>query len=97
MLGKREYEGASCWIRMMTDLPMSMRDSVRLLHDLKTDKGMRGKGHASKLLTQVCEEADSIGMTIILMPDDGKLEAWYNKVGFERTQDKPVIMVRQPK
>ena len=47
MLGKREYLSASCMIRMMTDLPMALRDSVRLLHALNTAPGMRGKGHGT--------------------------------------------------
>lgn len=96
MLGKREFEGASCWVRMMTDLPMQLRDSVRLIHDLKTDKGMRGKGQGTKLLQQVCEEADKAQKVLILMPDNDKLETWYNKFDFKRTQDNPVIMVRNP-
>lgn len=97
MLGKREFEGASCLIRMMADMPMQLRDTVRLVHDLKTDKGMRGKGQGTKLLNQVCEEADKEGKVLILMPDSDKLEKWYHGFNFERTQDKPVIMVRQPK
>lgn len=96
MLGKRELEESSCWIRMMPDLPMQLRNTVRLVHDLKTAKGMRGKGQGTKLLQQVCEEADKCGIMLILMPDNEKLEKWYNSKGFNRTQDKPVIMVRVP-
>ena len=95
MLGHREYEQASCTIRMIADLPMSLRDSVRLVHDLYTTPGKTGQGEGTKLLKSVCEEADSLGITLILMPDNDKLEAWYNKHGFTRTQDNPVIMARE--
>jgi ribosomal protein S18 acetylase RimI-like enzyme len=96
MLGKREYEGASCWIRMMTDLPMQLRDGVRLVHNLKTDKGMRGKGQGTKLMQQVSAEADKERITLILMPDSELLQKWYNKFGYAIVQQEPVLMVRQP-
>lgn len=96
-LGKREYQDSSCWIRMMADLPMGARDSVRLVHDLQTAKGMQGKGQGTRLLRSVCIEADKDGMTLILMPDSEKLEKWYNGFDFQRVQDEPVLMVRTPK
>ena len=95
-LGKREYQDSSCWIRMMTDLPSSLRDGVRLVHDLQTAKGVRGKGQGTQLLKSVCEEADADGTTLILMPDSDKLEKWYNGFNFNRVQDEPVLMVRTP-
>ena len=93
-LGKREYSQASCWIRMMADLPSSLQDGVRLIHDLQTPKGMRGKGLGTKILDQVCKEADLDGTTLILMPDSDKLEKWYNGFDFKRVQDNPVLMIR---
>jgi ribosomal protein S18 acetylase RimI-like enzyme len=96
MLGKREHLGASCWIRMMTDLPMQLRDGIRLVHDLKTDKGMRGKGQGSALLKEVNEEADKHLITLILMPDSELLQKWYNKHGYVIIQQNPVLMMREP-
>ena len=82
---------------MMTDLPTSLRDGVRLIHDLHTPGGMRGKGLGTKLLKSVCKEADLDGTTLILMPDSDKLEKWYNTHDFKRVQDEPVLMIRVPK
>jgi ribosomal protein S18 acetylase RimI-like enzyme len=97
VIGKREFEGASCWIRMMTDLPMQLRDGVRLVHNLKTDKGMRGKGQGTELLRRICAEADREGVTLILMPDNELLQKWYSKVQFSVVQTEPsVLMVRPP-
>jgi hypothetical protein len=96
MLGKYEYEGASCWLRMMADLPMQLRDGVRLVHGLKTAVGMQGRGMATKLLKNICEEADKDQRTLILMPDSVMLQKWYNKHGFVKVQDEPPLMVRQP-
>jgi len=95
-LGKREYQDSSCWVRMMADLPTSARDSVRLIHDLQTAKGMQGRGQGTQLLRKVCIEADKDGMTLILMPDTDKLEKWYTSFNFNRVQDSPVLMVRTP-
>jgi predicted GNAT family N-acyltransferase len=98
MLGKRTFEGASCWIRIMTDLPMQLRDGVRLVHDLKTEKGMRGKGQGTKLMHMVCDEADKELRTLLLMPDSDMLQKWYSKFGFVKVQDEPkVLMMREPK
>jgi ribosomal protein S18 acetylase RimI-like enzyme len=97
MLGKYEYEGASCWLRMMTDLPMQLRDGVRLVHDLKTEVGMQGRGMATKLLKNICEEADKDQRTLILMPDSVMLQKWYNKHGFKIVQTEPaILMMRVP-
>lgn len=98
LLGKREHLQASCWLRMMTDIPMQLRDSVRLVHDLQTDKGMRGKGQGSKLMYEVCDEADKENKVLILMPDTELLQKWYTKFGFVKVQDEPkVLMMRDPK
>lgn len=97
MLGRREYKEATCFVRMMTDMPMQFRDSLRLIHDLKTAKGMQGRGQGTTLMNLLCEEADQEQKILMLMPDSDKLEKWYNKFGFERTQENPVIMVRNPK
>lgn len=97
MLGKREYESASCNIRYSQALPMSLRDSIREVHDLKTDKGMRGKGQGSRLMESVCKEADKAQMMLMLLADNEKLELWYNRFGFETLEksDK-FLMFRKP-
>ena len=96
MLGKRTHEGATCKVGYTTALPVEMRVTIREVHSLHTEPGMRGKGMATKLLKQVCEEADKCGKVMILLPDDEKLAAWYQKFGFELIQQEPkMIMARK--
>lgn len=96
MLGKRTHEGAKCRIGYTMAVPTNMRGHIREVSSLHTEPGMRGKGQATKLLKQVCEEADKCGKVLILLPDDEKLVAWYQKFGFEIIQQEPkMLMMRK--
>lgn len=65
----------------------------------------RKKGHATSLMKEVCQEADEAQTLLVLVPDSfdpegmntDQLEKWYEKFGFKRIQDKPVLMCRDPK
>lgn len=96
VLGKRNHEGASCNVRLAA-VPLSLKGSVLEINDLKTEPGMRGRGLATKLVAKICKEADLAKKLLILIADNVSLEKWYNKHGFERIQDSPILMLREPK
>lgn len=97
MLGKRKHESASCELRYSKALPIELRQLVREVFNVKTDAGMRGKGHGSRLMESLVKEADKSKKVLILLPDNEKLELWYNRFGFERVQSEPVVlMMRKP-
>lgn len=78
-------------------LPIEYRQLVREVFNVKTDAGMRGKGHGSKLMEQIIKEADKAGKILLLIPDSEKLELWYNRYGFNKVQSEPVsLMMREP-
>jgi N-acetylglutamate synthase-like GNAT family acetyltransferase len=98
MLGKRKYESAKCELRYSMALPVELRQLVREVFNVITEPGMRGKGHGSKLMQAIADEADKCGKTLILIPDNEKLELWYNKFGFIKVQQEPKpLMLREPK
>lgn len=66
------------------------------LSALATWPSERNKGHATALLEEVCKQADESGTLLVLQPDGETLEKWYEKFGFARIQDKPVMMCRDP-
>lgn len=69
-----------------------------------TPKESRDARHASRLLAEVCKEADADRVILVLAPDaydagpldNASLEAWYGAAGFARIQDDPVLMCRDP-
>lgn len=75
------------------------------ISDLATWPTERNKGHATSLLKEVCQEADESQTLLVLVPNSfdtnalttDQLEKWYEKFGFKRIQDKPVLMCRDPK
>jgi len=74
---------------------------VKTVH---TNKQGRRNGYASRLMAEVCAEADKDRVVLVLTPkqfDNGpigskQLERWYEKFGFAVIQDKPVLMCRDP-
>jgi N-acetylglutamate synthase-like GNAT family acetyltransferase len=86
-------------------LPKRLRDSTREITKVCTPADEQGKGHATELMLDVCEEADKAGLVLVLWPrpygDDvalsaTQLESWYAKFGFRRIQSGPVLMARAP-
>lgn len=75
------------------------------LSSLRTAKDSRNQGHATALLKEVCRRADMSMYILVLSPEPFEnspltakdLERWYGKFGFERIQDKPVMLCRDPK
>lgn len=98
-VGLRKWKSASLRIGE-PDIPAHMRPHMREVLDVKSENPRNGD--ATRLLYQVCAEADKAFTTLLLMPaafDAGmnteQLEKWYAKFGFERIQDEPVLMARQ--
>ena len=77
--------------------------------DLRTNPDHWNKGEATRLMQELCRRADLSAFMLALEPqrhshrpmgaplDNTQLERWYGKFGFERIQDKPVLMCREPK
>ena len=98
MLGPRKYESAKLELRYTQALPYELRQLVREVFNVKTDDDKIGLGYGTHLMHQVCDEADKYKKVLLLIPDSGKLETWYSKFGFNKVQDKPVVlMIRNPK
>lgn len=95
-------EHASCRVVQNPELPPEM-DRVREVVDVHTDGGYRRQGYGTELMQAVCDEADALGFVLILQPkpfgdglDKDKLIGWYQRFGFIKTQNKPVLMARAP-
>ena len=61
---------------------------------VNTDELHRGQGYATKLLEKVCKVADNDTIVLILQP---AVNSFYERFGFVKIQDDPVLMARQPK
>jgi ribosomal protein S18 acetylase RimI-like enzyme len=101
--GIRTHGGASLRVRYSQAVESSLRGLIRELTDVKTDPKHRGKGHASKLLDEVCAEAskEHVALMVKVKPfgkskmDAQKLMFWYARKGFELIQSEPsILMVR---
>lgn len=74
---------------------------VRMIVGLHTDRGYRRKGDATRLMKQVCGEADEDGTLLLLEPkpdddaefDEFLLQNFYRRFGFTRVQKAPVVLM----
>ena len=104
--GIRYYENASCKISTCTAIPERMRAKTRELTHVDVPENLRKQGMATQLLTNVCDEADAHGITLLIFPEPfgtgpkmskDALMKWYSaKFGFTAIQAKPVMMARAP-
>lgn len=102
--GKREFYGASLKLAHSTAVPGHIRGAILELSKLETLAHNRKQGYATALMHLVCKEADESGTVLILMPrpfgdaelGSTQLETWYERFGFFRIQDDPVLMARGP-
>lgn len=95
-------EHASCKVTQNPDIPAHM-DRVREISSVWTDPEHRKQGFATELMKAVTDEADILGIVLILQPKEfGKsdglkdLISWYKRFGFVKTQNNPVLMARAP-
>jgi GNAT superfamily N-acetyltransferase len=103
MRGVYTNGAASLLLSYSMAVPAHMRGRIREITNLYTDEPGRGKGDASALLKQVCEDADDNGIVLMLIPkpydkglDELQLIAWYARHGFTQIQNNPTLMARQP-
>ena len=95
-LGKRQLGAASCRLGSSDALPVHLRDVIEV-SEVFVPEWHRRKGVASRLMRQVCDDADAHAKVLMLMPDgDDWLPAWYAQFGFVAIQNNPVLMARQP-
>lgn len=106
-IGLRSFKSASLRIaepQAFDDQPdyVAYRAGIREVVDLKA--GNPREGHATRLLHNVCTEADVEAKVLLLTvqqyddgPDNSQLIKFYRKFGFVPVQDEPaVLMARQP-
>ena len=73
------------------------------IHRINVPDGSRGLGHGSKILKQICDDADREGAVLILdVVASGplgfdELVAWYSRYGFDHQDiSLPGWMIRRP-
>lgn len=101
MNGPRQLDGAMCHIMPVSHLPAHLARSLRMVVGVFVPEHKRGEGLATALMREVCVEADREGISLILEPKqssatgltDGQLEGWYERLGFQRFQDHPVVLM----
>lgn len=99
-VGIRTYKRASLRVAIPLSLPEYMQPHMRELISIRSED--QRSGQATRLMHQVCQEADTARMTLILQVKpfaDGlteeQLQRWYSKFGFEVIQTDPILMARQ--
>lgn len=101
--GMRVHKSASLRVAIPMGLPEDMHDQVREIIDVQSRN--QRKGFATKLLRNVCTEADVEALTLLVQVQgfaDGmsndQLCKWYSRFGFVKFQDEPcVLMARSPR
>lgn len=102
--GIRQHGPATLKLSFNTTVPANLRGGVLELTHLFVPDQHRGHGYASLLLQKVRAEADEAGKVLLLMPrpyddqpmDRDALIAFYQRIGFETIQERPVLMARRP-
>lgn len=103
--GPRVLGSASLNVRVSVALPARMRDRTREITKLQTAADSQHTGEAGRLMEQVCDEADTHGITLVLWPrpfgdialSEAQLIAWYaRRFGFVQIQPDPPMMARMP-
>ena len=77
----------------------NQRGLVREITEFFVPENQRGNGEGSALLREVCEEADSKAIILILIADGVRLATYYQRFGFvivPYNDDKPILMARKP-
>jgi len=95
--GTLELGQASLHIGYSQILP-KQRDKIREITEFFVHEKERGKGFGSELLKDVCEQADSKEITLLLKADTERLENYYKRFDFVTIQaGSDILMARQPK
>lgn len=95
-------EHCSVEICVPTGYPPEIQAVAKEVVNLHTDPDYRNQGFAEKLMMQVCEQADAAGFHLLLhakpadgQTDSGRLQSFYERLGFEAFQAEPLLMVRK--
>ncbi len=102
--GIRKYEGASCLISACMGVPERMRPHVREISSLTCEPDQRGKGYATRLLQEICDDADTRRMVLVMTVEpygdepaltEAQLVEWYTTgFDFNHLQYEPLMLVR---
>ena len=104
MNGLHRHEGARAKVSYSQAVPVHLRGHVREVSGLVCDEASRGKGHATALMRELMQQADDLGLTLLVVVapfSDGpmgeqQLTDWYSRMGFRILQHKPAVMARPP-
>jgi hypothetical protein len=97
--GVRTLGPASLKLSYNQQVAPHLRGGLRELSHLECTEPK--KGHATKLMQEVCSEADKENIMLLLHVepygemDKAALQDWYSRLGFFILQETPTIMVRQ--
>lgn len=104
--GRREHGAASLVIGDCVALPQHMLPVTREVCSVHTPGASQGRGDATALMHQVCDEADRESITLVLWPnpfgDDialsrAQLIEWYaRRFGFVRLPGDVAMLARSP-
>lgn len=102
--GERKFGGATCTVKAALGLPKDMQKDVREIVEVYTDPLRRGQGDATKMLHQICKEADAKRMVLMLtvepfsenqaLSKDQLLEWYTTTFDFNTIQAEPLILAR---
>lgn len=95
--GTIQLGNASLHIGYPQIIPGNLRGFAREITELFVPEEFRGKGEASELLKEVCNEADDKKLMLVLIADTERLALFYGRFGFEVIQKSPILMARSPK
>jgi GNAT superfamily N-acetyltransferase len=101
-LGKRQFGAATCKVGSSIQIPKHMRDGIREISAVYVPPEQRRQGFATKLIEQLCQEADEAGLVLLLHVQgfsdeqigNGNLRDWYTRFGFAPIQAEPLLMAR---
>ena len=94
-LGFRDCGPSKCYVGISTALPQPIHEISKVF----THKAWRRRGYASRLLKNICDEANRDFLPLLLMVDNGNEELikLYSRFQFQVIQTKPVcLMLRYP-
>ncbi len=94
--GKRQLGPCTLKLTYSQIVPATLRGGLLEVSQLKTAEEHQRKGYATRLLDEVCAEADKDRKVLVITPDNAHLTLFYGRFGFEPIQADPVIMARAP-
>ena len=96
--GTVQLGNASLHIGYTQIIPPTKRGLAREITEFYVPDRHRNLGEGTRLLEEVCGQADDGNIILILMADTVKLKEFYEKFGFKMIQDgNNILMARQPK